>query len=380
MSENNAHFPLVSIVTPSFNDARFIERTIQSVAQQEYPFLEHIVIDGGSTDGTIEILQRYLKVQWVSEKDNGQSDALNKGFKAAQGEVVGWINSDDTYNPGAVRAAVCYLLSHPSTDMVYSNCNIIGADDKIVRMQHAPVFDLARELIAHNLPQPTIFIRARALQEVGYLNPRLHYIMDWELFLRLGLKSRIDRVNATWANFREANGTKTTSSPEQFWIEAVSMLDEFLSRADLPQRIRLVSDQARARAGWLAGLFHHARPGREAIALGQVYCQESITRYPMLEKDLDFVRTTLTDIALRWSKAQPEVFIDQVLAPLAATKRARSTIMGQLYASRALMKTESRPGERREWLRRAISNDMRWLSNPGILALLLLEQLPEARG
>ncbi len=370
MSNNNTHLPLVSVVTPSLNDAEFIERTIQSVANQDYPNLEHIVVDGGSTDGTMEILKRYPKVRWISEKDSGQSDALNKGFKLARGEIVGWLNSDDTYNPGAIRSAVDCLEAHPSTAMVYSHCNIIDADDRIISTLYAPLFDLARELIDHILPQPTIFLRATALAEVGYLDSRLHYIMDWEFFLRLGLKARIDRVDKVWANFRQADGTKTMSNPERFWVEALSVFDEFFARADLPAGVRAVRNQAYARAAWMAGLHYCAKADLKAMGLGNAYYRQSVSAYPILEKDFGFVRASLIDVALRWAPTQPYVFIEKVLGQLALSRKTRRVILGHLYASRALMKPETRPRERWEWLRQAISYDARWLCNRGIRALL----------
>ena len=112
--------PLVSVVTPSFNQAAFIEETIQSVLKQDYPHIEHIVVDGGSTDGTVDILQRYPHLRWISEPDCGQSDALNKGFAMARGEILGWLNSDDTYNAGGVSTGLHCEVSHPVLALVYS--------------------------------------------------------------------------------------------------------------------------------------------------------------------------------------------------------------------------------------------------------------------
>src|SRR5438105_5021105 len=136
--------PLVSIVTPSYNDSAIIERTILSVANQGYDKLEHLIIDGGSTDGTIQILQRYPHLKWISEKDDGQADALNKGFRMAKGEIIGWLNSDDTYNLGAIREAVSYLATHAQVGMVYSHCSVIDEKDAIIGRLNAPSFDLRR--------------------------------------------------------------------------------------------------------------------------------------------------------------------------------------------------------------------------------------------
>ena len=117
-------FPLVSIVTPSFNQARFLEATLRSVLEQDYPNIEYLVVDGASTDGSVEIIRRYADrlTWWVSEKDNGQSEAINKGMRRARGEFIGWLNSDDIYLPGAVSAAVSAFLSHPQAGLIYGRC------------------------------------------------------------------------------------------------------------------------------------------------------------------------------------------------------------------------------------------------------------------
>ncbi|HTX79640.1 MAG TPA: glycosyltransferase family 2 protein, partial [Longilinea sp.] len=122
---------LVSIVTPSFNQARFLERTIRSVLEQTDADIEYLVVDGGSTDGSVEIIQKYADrlAWWVSEKDKGQTDAINKGFSHAHGEILAWLNSDDTYEPHAISEAVAFLQAHPDTGMVYGDANFIDEDD-----------------------------------------------------------------------------------------------------------------------------------------------------------------------------------------------------------------------------------------------------------
>ena len=126
--------PLVSIVTPSYNQAAFLEETIRSVLEQDYPRVEYIIIDGGSTDGSAEIIQRYADrlAYWVSERDRGQTDAINKGFARATGSILAWLNSDDTYQPGALREAVDYLLAHPDVGMVYGDGNFIDEHGKVI--------------------------------------------------------------------------------------------------------------------------------------------------------------------------------------------------------------------------------------------------------
>ena len=125
--------PLVSIVTPSYNHGRYIEETIQSVLNQDYPNLEYLVIDGGSSDNTVEILKKYEgRLTWISEKDRGQADAINKGFRMANGEILAWLNSDDTYLPGAVQHSVRYLEAHSEVAMLYGEGYHIDAEGEFI--------------------------------------------------------------------------------------------------------------------------------------------------------------------------------------------------------------------------------------------------------
>jgi len=128
--------PLVSIITPSFNQASFLEATIRSVLEQDYPRIEYIVIDGGSADGSVGIIKKYAHkiAWWVSEVDKGQTDAINKGFGRANGGILAWLNSDDTYQPGAVSAAVKYLQEHSDVGMVYADCNFIDGQGQVIGM------------------------------------------------------------------------------------------------------------------------------------------------------------------------------------------------------------------------------------------------------
>ncbi len=211
--------PLVSIVTPSLNQAAFLDETIASVAAQDYTDVEHVVIDGGSTDGTLEILSRHAGVRWVSEADAGQADALNKGFALARGAVLGWLNSDDVYLPDAIRGGVA-ALQRTGAAMVYSNLVEIDEAGHEVRRQKARRPDIRRQLDGRNaIPQPTVFLRREALEAVGGLDPSYHYAMDYELWLRIATHFRIEYIDDWWAAFRRHPASKTESVEPRFWRE-----------------------------------------------------------------------------------------------------------------------------------------------------------------
>jgi glycosyltransferase involved in cell wall biosynthesis len=208
--------PLVSIVTPSFNQARFLEATMQSVFSQDYPRIEYSVVDGGSTDGTVEIIKKYegRLAWWVSEQDKGQTDAINKGFARANGEILAWLNSDDTYEPGAVSAAVDYLQEHPEVGMVYGDCNFINESGRVIGKFNSAQTDyrLLRQGYVH-IPQQTMFFRADLWREVGPLDTSFYFAMDYDLWTRIAARSEIKYVPQTWANFRLHTSGKTIASP-----------------------------------------------------------------------------------------------------------------------------------------------------------------------
>jgi len=167
----DSNLPLVTIVTPSLNQGRFIEETILSVLNQDYPNIEYLIVDGGSTDSTLGILKKYSdRLTWISEQDSGQSNAINKGFKMANGEIVAWLNSDDLYEPGAVIKAVACFTAMQEVMLVYGGANFINEDGKIIaKFEHSRPHDLwvlVNEL-DYVLP-PTAFIRKSALEVVGY--------------------------------------------------------------------------------------------------------------------------------------------------------------------------------------------------------------------
>lgn len=214
---------LVSIVTPSFNHARFIEATIQSVLNQDYPQIEYLVMDGGSTDGTADILRRYDNrlAGWVSEKDRGQTDAINKGFARAKGDILAWLNSDDTYEPGAVAAAAAYMQAHPEVGLVYADANFIDAENRVIGRFPAAQTDYRklRQGYVH-VPQQAAFFRADLWRKVGPLDPSFYFAMDYDLWVRLAALAPVVYLpGPVWANFRLHGDAKTVAADDRCWPE-----------------------------------------------------------------------------------------------------------------------------------------------------------------
>jgi len=179
---------LVSIVTPSYNQARFIERTLNSVAMQRTHSIavEHLVFDGGSQDETVDVLGRFPHpLTWISEPDCGQAHAVNKGLQAARGEIIGWLNSDDVYYPGAIQRVVEVFRQHPQVDVVYGLADHIDLDDRPFEDYPTEPWCLERLLETCYLCQPAVFFRPSVVEGFGLLDESLHYCLDYEYWLRL---------------------------------------------------------------------------------------------------------------------------------------------------------------------------------------------------
>ena len=217
------NLPLVSIITPSFNQAQFLEETIQSVLGQDYPQIEYIIVDGGSTDGSVDMIKKHAGrlAWWVSEQDQGQTDAINKGFAHSKGEVLAWINSDDTYNPRAVGQAVKYLIENPDVAMVYADCNFINEAGQVIGKFNSKQTDYRRLRAGYvHIPQQTMFFRAKYWQELGPLDPSFYFAMDYDLWTRIASKAPIKYLaGQTWANFRIHDLGKTTTQDDRCWPE-----------------------------------------------------------------------------------------------------------------------------------------------------------------
>lgn len=190
--------PLVSVLSPSFNQARWLADCLRSVEAQDYPFVEHIVMDGGSTDGSIDILRANVRpgVVWESESDAGQSAALNKAYSASSGEIIGWLNSDDAYfTPSVISGVVSLFLRNPDVAVVYGHAALVDADGLILQVLWAPPFSRTLLRVHDFLVQPAVFMRRSALGD-GFVDPSFDYTMDYELWLRLARRHPFARMNA----------------------------------------------------------------------------------------------------------------------------------------------------------------------------------------
>lgn len=228
---------LVSIVTPSLNQARYIREALDSVRSQTYGAVEHIVVDGGSTDGTLEILAEYDHLRWVSEPDHGQSQALNKGFGLAQGDVFGWLNADDAYKPHAVAEA---LAAIEGVGLVYADVMRVNDDGMNPRrIASRPTWDLWTELNDGNgVFSPAVFFTRTAFEQVGGVDEALHLAMDYDLWLKIGRRFRARHVDSIWAVQRLHPDAKTIRQYEEFWPERLAVSRRHGGRLVSPLLIR----------------------------------------------------------------------------------------------------------------------------------------------
>lgn len=195
---------------------------MESVLSQNYPHLEYIVVDGGSTDGSLEIIKKYESrlAWWVSEHDHGQTDAINKGLQRARGSILAWLNSDDTYEPGALAAAVKAFAAYPQAGLIYGEANYIDESGQVIgKFPAAPTnYRRLRQGYVH-IPQQASFFRGTLWRALGPLDPSYFFAMDYDLWVRIAAHASLQHVRQVWANFRLHSGGKTIASDEHCWPE-----------------------------------------------------------------------------------------------------------------------------------------------------------------
>lgn len=249
-------FPKISIITPSYNQADFLEETIQSVLNQEYPNLEYIIIDGGSTDTSVDIIKKYEKHLdfWVSEKDNGQSDAINKGLNRATGDILTWLNSDDYLLPGALNT-ISRQDWGPETGAVVGIGHKVDLQKQIIYTPpyYEPITTTSMYLWTKgkNFMQPAAFFSKKAWDTCGPLNENLHYCMDGDLFIKISKQFKIRRVRADLAHAYAHDLAKTTADREKMFLEIFLMIASHGGVVEARELLfdyaeRLKSDQIKA--------------------------------------------------------------------------------------------------------------------------------------
>jgi glycosyltransferase involved in cell wall biosynthesis len=230
--------PRITVITPSYNQAGFLEQTIQSVLSQGYPNLEYFIIDGGSKDHSVEIIQKYADrlSWWVSEKDKGQADAINKGFARATGEIVAWINSDDYYLPGAFDAAVAALEAAPDAAMIFSDVvsvNTKGEPFNVMTYGDWTLEDLMQFKI---IGQPGVFMRRKALEQAGYLDLTYNLLLDHELWLRVAQQGSIRYIPQHWSAARIHPAAKNVSQAPNYGKDAYRLIEWMSTDPALKER------------------------------------------------------------------------------------------------------------------------------------------------
>lgn len=222
-----SRYPLVSVVTPSFNTGRFLEETIQSVLTQDYPSIEYIVMDGGSTDGTIDILNSHAhQLTYVSAPDGGVADAINRGFAKVKGEILAWLSADDTYLPGAVTSAVNALAANPEAAVAYGAGYWTGLGGELLGRYPTASYDPSMFTRECAVCQPACFIRREAMEAVGLLNSELRVSFDYDLWIRLAKRYRFIHIPEYLATSRMYPENKTLRNRPTVFKESMALLTQ----------------------------------------------------------------------------------------------------------------------------------------------------------
>jgi glycosyltransferase involved in cell wall biosynthesis len=233
-------FLKISIITPSYNQGHFIEETIRSVVQQNYPELEYIIIDGGSKDDTVDIIKKYESqiTYWESKKDKGQSDAINKGLAKATGDIVAWLNSDDMYTDNALRRVATIFSKNPDVDIVYGNVWQCYPDktEKHINVKFNP----KHFLTGVNMHQPSVFWRRKVHEEVGFIDESLYYTMDYDLWLRLFYNYKSYKTESILSKFRCHVDAKTSNNPKGIYLDYRKCISRFFRSAGFDKHISVL--------------------------------------------------------------------------------------------------------------------------------------------
>jgi len=272
--------PVVSIVTPSYNTVRYLEETIQSVLEQDYPNIEYLVMDGGSTDGTLELLKRCQgRLRYVSERDRGHTDAINKGFQRTRGSIFTFLNADDTLLPGAVTVAVQALRDNPEAGVIYGDAWFIDEDGRRTAPYPVEPFDARKLARRCFICQPAAFMRREVFGSSGMLDPDRHCALDYDLWIRVARRYKMKKIDAFLANSRIHEGSKTVYQMGPAMLATIELLRQCYGYVPF---------------NWLYGYCHHRLTGQQvaieqprpsaisacySIAFGAVYNWRHPLRY-----------------------------------------------------------------------------------------------------
>jgi glycosyltransferase involved in cell wall biosynthesis len=293
--------PKVSIVTPSYQQAAFLEQTMRSVLEQDYPNIEYLVIDGGSTDGSVEIIQHYAGrlAYWMTERDSGQAEAINKGFRRATGDIVAWVNSDDYYLSGAVRQAVAALEANPELGFVYADVLAVDGEGRQVNRMRYGDWGLDGLLSFRMIGQPSVFMRRSVLNQAGLLRDDMGYLLDHDLWLRMAARAPVKYVPEMWSAARYHTAAKNVAQTEKFCQEAYRVAE------NLPSDPLLAEPYQRLRRQVLAGLYRldgwylseGGKPGRSLRSYGRSLLYDP---RPALRDWRRVGGTLLAALGMRW--------------------------------------------------------------------------------
>lgn len=377
---DGSDWPKISIVTPSYNQVNFLEETIRSVLLQGYPNLEYFIIDGGSTDGSVEIVRKYEPwlAGWVSEHDQGQADAIAKGFSRSSGKYVAWINSDDLYKPNTFEKIASVFAEYQDAALIYGGCVLLDEMNPRSPRIWAGKPCTVKELIleANTIPQPAAFIRRTALEEVGGINSNLKFVMDHELWTRLGRAGNLVHVPDTLAEFRFHPESKSVSQSIEMLLEWKGVLassswyrdvatEEELNEADRRLEIRIATEYMLAGDLIESAAYLKLALGEEGYPFGSLdHIVLYMSRYP----------------GLNGQSMTPELLAEQFgkLNPIDLTtdvRRLRSSVLAYDQIERAFRCWQKKDykGIRRH-LAAALFNNPRWIRNHAV-AKMGLESL-----
>jgi len=241
---------LVSIITPSYNQAPYLEQTIQSVLEQDYPNIEYIVVDGGSADSSVEVIKEYADrlAYWVSEKDSGQAEAINKGFARASGEILAWLNSDDYYMLNTISVVVRCFEQNPDVVMIYGDMLAVDGEGQITNLLKYKQLTLEDLLCFQIIGQPSVFFRRSALEKTGLLDTSFHFMLDHHLWIRLAQQGRILHIPQIWSAARYHADAKNRARAAEFGREAFQVLDWAKKEPGLAETVTGVKRRALASA------------------------------------------------------------------------------------------------------------------------------------